>query len=141
LEELKMPLPSLLYPIICQIQPLDRTDTVYDEELREAVQSETYSSTINIPCQVMWINSSKMEQSDYGVTEESDGYLLLRYVDMNFRGFSIKREDRIIRIGFQPYDLYVVSLQPCAHYPDLNGPGMVKAFFRDKQKSRNQPGV
>lgn len=133
--------PNILFPVPCSIQSLDRTDTYFDEELREPVQSEQMSATIICPGQVMWINQGRLDATAYGATEQSDGYVLFRYIDLKARNLDLKREDRFIKLGTIPCDLYVVSLQPIGHWPDLGGPGMVKAFFKDRQKSRNSPGV
>lgn len=133
--------PNILFPVFCHIQPLSREETHYDEDLREPIQSEVYGSTIILPGQVMWTNQSKLSPSPYGATEQSDGYIVFKYTDLRRKRLEIKREDRIIKIGFLEVDLYVVGLQPIAHYADQRGPGLLKALFRDRQNTRNSPGV
>jgi hypothetical protein len=133
--------PNLLFPIYCHLQLLNRGETLYDEDLREPIQSESMDQTIILPGQVMWTGQGKLDETASGPTEQSDGYVIFKYVDLRMRSVELKREDRIIRLGFVVCDLYITGFQPIAHWPDLNGPGLLKAMFRDKQKSRNSPGV
>ena len=132
--------PNLLFPIQCVIQPLDEENTYYDEDLREPIQNEARTQII-IPGQVMATAMGKMSANSSGVTETSDGYIVFNYQDIRARKWKPQLQDRIIKIGFLLTDLYVVALQPMAFRPELNGPGLLKALYRDKQQSRNNPGV
>lgn len=135
-----MPVPNLTHPVPCWIQSLDRGETFFDEDLREPIQSEVHGPTIICPGQVMWVMDQKMSLSNSGVDEDSDGYVLFRFIDLNAKGIVLKREDRFIRLGKQDVDVYVIGLQPIAHYPDQGGATMIKAFFRDKNASRQNKG-
>jgi hypothetical protein len=80
----------------------------------------------------------------YGAEEGEDGYVLVRPVDLAAIGQKIQRGDRIVGYGVGAaridLDVYVVRIRPEGHYPDLKGPGLLKAFFSDRQPERQNPG-
>jgi len=134
-------IPNLLHPVPISIQSLDRTNTIYDDDMREPVQQETNVATVIVPGQVKWGKDQAFVPSSIGAQEDSDGYVLFRFVDLAAAGVTLKREDRFIALGTYITDVYVVSLQPCGHYPDQGGPTLIKAFFSDRQPSRQSRGV
>lgn len=136
-----MVLPRLIHPVPITIQTLDRSATVMDDDLREAVQTEARATSVVCPGQVSWGKDESMSVRPEGVKEDSDGYVLFRFVDLRAKGITIKREDRFTKLGTVDVDIYVVSVQPLGHYPDLGGPGLVKAFFKDRQPGRQSKGV
>jgi hypothetical protein len=136
-----MVMPNLIHPVPVTLQILDRAGTVMDEDLREAVQNEARGASIVCPGQVLWTADQRLNLKPEGVKEDSDGYALFRYIDLQALSITLKRDDRIIRVGTVDVDVYIVKLQPMGHYPSASGPTLLKAFFKDKQPGRNTRGA
>jgi hypothetical protein len=131
-------IPNLIHPVPISIQQLDLTNSIQDEDMREPVQQNERSTTKIVNGQVKWTDLKKLSSSREGVIENSTGYVLFRYVDLESESITLKREDRIIKIGTLDVDVYIVSLVPLGHYSTQGGPTMVKAMFDDRQPSRQE---
>lgn len=135
-----MVLPRLLHPINITIEQTDEANTVYDEDTREPVQQSTRRVTAVIQGQVQWGFSNNYTSQPQGAQETSDGYVLFRYRDLEAQGITLKREDRISKMGHLDVDVYISKLMPMGHYGDQNGATMVRAYFQDRQPSKQTPG-
>lgn len=131
-----MPIPNLIHPVTIEIQQKDSADTEFDEDAREPVQFITRDQTVTCPGQVNWGASMDASHSRGGAGEDADGYVLFRYVDLNERSITLQREDRIISIGGVAANVYIKKLRPTGHYPDVDGPTLLRAYFEDRQPSR-----
>ena len=138
-------LPNLIHPIPTDIQPFQPEETIQDDGYSEPVQATTYGDTYTIPGQWKWFSDYELRMQANGAQEASDGYVVLRLIDLEALGQSIKRGDRIAGYGTgrgrQELDVYVVRLRFEGHYPDQGGPSLVKAFFSDRQPGRQTRGV
>lgn len=139
-----MPLPNLLHPLTTDFQSFDPDNTIQDDGYNEPVQTVSYGEKFSVPGQWKWFSSGDLRMQKYGAEEGEDGYVLVRPIDLRSIGKEIKRGDRIIGYGsgVARYDLdvYVVRVRPEGHYPSLNGPGLLKVFFSDRQPERQNPG-
>lgn len=136
-----MPIPNLIHPVPILIQQIDTAETLYDDELREPVQQSVRGATVTVDGQVKWGLDQSVDSERRGAQEDSDGYVLFRYVDLQAQGVTLKHEDRFIKLGTLDVDVYVTSLRPEGHYSDTGGPTLVKAFFADRQPSRQTRGA
>lgn len=140
-----LPLPNLLHPIPVVIQQLERTEAVSDDDYREPVQQAIHGPQIICPGQVAWTSTEFLEAGVLGADSRADGYILFRTVDLRAVGLAVlKQNDRFLKIGVGPnaieVDLYVVNLRYSGHYADQGGASLVKAFFKDRSPSKNNPG-
>jgi hypothetical protein len=82
---------------------------------------------------------------------QSHGYVLFRLVDVRaaanragFGQYRLKQNDRFLKFGVGPNavetDLYIVDLRYSGHYPDQGGASLVKAFFEDRNPSKQNRG-
>ena len=131
-----MPQPNLLHPVPIIIQQLNKASTIQDDDFREPVQQALHNANKTAPGQVKWISEKDLEVSEAGTMEGADGYVLFRYVDLAARGITLQQNDRIIKMGTLDTDVYIVKLRPEGHYPDIGGPTLVKAFFKDRQPTK-----
>lgn len=136
-----MPLPNLLHKTNIVIQQIDKGDTIYDEDTREPVQQAHRTVNKDLKGQVHWGQADDLEPGAGGVQEESDGYVLFRYLDLDKKGIALSPGDRIIKMGRLNTDVYLIKLQPMAHYEDQNGPSTVRAYFKDRQPSKQGLGL
>lgn len=136
-----MPIPNLIHPVPIRIQQIDSGETVYDDDLREPVQQSTRSAIVVVDGQVRWGLDKSYRSERRGAQEDSDGYVLFRYVDLEAKGITLNREDRFLKLGTLDVDVYITSLRPEGHYDDVGGPTLVKAFFADRQPSRQTRGA
>ncbi len=134
-------IPSLIHPVPISIQQLNRAATLYDDDMREPVQQSVRAATTIVSGQVKWGMDERFQSDRGGPIENSDGYVLFRLVDLTAVSITIKREDRFIRLGTIDVDVYVTGLRYEGHYDDVGGPTLVKAFFADRQPSRQTRGT
>ena len=124
--------PNLIHPVNVQIEQGDKANTKFDENAREPVRKMTLISAITLSAQVKWKNTDNPQPEFQGVTEDSNGYLLFRFFDLTKAGVTLARGDKIIKIARATYELFITQLIPAGHYPDQNGPSLLKAFFADR---------
>lgn len=138
-------LPRLLHPVAVQIEQIARASTIVDADYREPVQQAIRSPRITCPGQVNWSMDDRVRASLIGAERESEGYVLFRRCDLRALGIAeLKQNDRIVAIGAganaRPVDLYIIGLRFEGHYPDQGGAALVKAFFKDRNPSKQSPG-
>lgn len=140
-----MPIPNLLHPVPVLVQQINKVDqtvssdgTWFDDDFREPVQhvADATAGEIQVPGQVRWGMDEKLRATLTGAMAESDGYVLFRYVDLEAKSIELKQNDRITKLGKIDVDVYIVGLRPEGHYSDIGGATLVKAFFKDRQPSR-----
>jgi hypothetical protein len=135
------PLPNLIHPIDVKIQQINIAATIYDEETREPIQKAARSATTTVKGQILWGKSENLKASAGGSEEQADGYVLFRYKDLIAKSIVLQLNDRFIKMGHVDTDVYITSIQPLGHYPDQNGPALVKAYFQDRQPSKQGQGL
>jgi len=135
-----MVLPNLLHPVPIEIEQINRSGTIQDDDYREPIQQVSRNARVTIPGQVKWNSDERLNPTKAGAEDESQGYVLFRYTDLNRLGVTLQQGNRIVKMGTVDVDVYIIQLRPEAHYPDLGGPGTVKAFFRDRFPSRQNRG-
>jgi len=135
-----VPIPNLIHPVPIRVQRENKSSTFVDDDFREPVQQAARLTEFTVGGQVLWGRASSVKPGRGGPQEEYDGYVLFRYVDLETLGQEIKRGDRFALIGKIQTDVYVIYLQPCAHYGDQLGATMVKAYFKDRTPSRQNAG-
>lgn len=140
-----MPLPNLIHPLPTHVQSVNPGATIQDEGYREPVQTVAYGETYTAPGQWKWISDRELRMQDAGAEEYSTGYVLFRMSDLRALGKTISRGDRIIGYGSGAakvdLDVYVTKLRYEGHYPDQQGPALVKAFFNDRASERQKRGA
>ena len=132
-----MPIPNLINPIDVKIEQIDKSSTFYDDDVREEIQIVRRRTTVTMKGQVKWDFEMSLKPGAGGAQEDASGYALFRFIDLDAKGIQIERGDRFIELGGRPANVYVVKTQPTATYGDTNGPTMLKAFFSDREPSRN----
>lgn len=135
-----MPTPNLIHPIPITVQRENKAKTIVDEDFREPVQQAARSSQFVINGQVKWGVDEKLVATRGGPREDSDGYVLFRYRDLEAIGESIKRGDRFVKLGRIDTDVYVTEVQPMGHWQDQGGATIMRAYFRDRQPGRQNRG-
>lgn len=129
-------LPNLIHPVDVHIEQLDKASTVYDDDFREPVQQAAHAVVKYLKGQVSWGESKQLGTTAAGVEENAAGYVLFRYIDLEKAGVTLKLNDKIVKLGKIATDLYITKIAPCGHYQDQGGATLVKAYFMDRQPSR-----
>lgn len=140
-----MPLPRLIHPVPVQVEALQRSATIVDEDFREPVQQATRGPRVTIQGQVKWGLDEALKMSLSGADQESSGYILFRLADVRAAGLGqLKQNDRFVSIGSGAnkvdVDLYVTALRYQGHYGDQGGATLVQAFFKDRFPSKSTRG-
>ncbi len=128
-----------------QIEQIKRTTSVMDADYQEPVQQAVRGPRITCPGQVNWSMDDRTRASLIGAERESEGYVLFRRRDLRALGIAeLQQGDRIVSMGAganaRAVDVYIVGLRFEGHYPDQGGPALVKAFFKDRSPSKQNPG-
>lgn len=126
-----MVLPRLIHPVKITIEPWAMSETIYDDDFREPISQAKRSASKEINGQPRWTTKDSVSYNSGGAVLQSTGFVLFRYVDLNSKNYTPKRQDRITSIGHMSVELYVVSSIPCAHYTDQNGAAFLKVYFSD----------
>lgn len=136
-----MPIPNLIHPVPIKIRQIQRGATYYDEDAREPIQHASRSTTKTISGQVKWRSQFELGHEKGGPTEGAAGYVLFRKIDLEAQAIELQDGDRFVEIGNRETDVYVTALRPVGHYPDRVGYTMIKAFFEDRQPSKQTRGA
>lgn len=132
--------PNLIHPVKITVQRELKTATIVDADFREPVQQAARKSQFIVSGQVSWGQDQALMMTSGGATEDSDGYVLFRYIDLQRIGESVVRGDRITKTGKIDVDVYVVRVQPMGHWPDIGGATIFRAYFKDRAPSRQNRG-
>jgi hypothetical protein len=135
-----MTYPNLLHPVPVEIDQVDRGTTIYDHDAREPIQQAARKSRVVVQGQVKWEEQYAEGHTRSGTVEGALGYVLFRQVDLDAQSVVLQRGDRFGKIGTRATDVYVTSLRPVGHYPAYAGHTMLKAFFSDRQPSKQTRG-
>ena len=128
--------PRLIHPVPVVIEQFLPSQTIVDDDFREPVQHAARAAQVTVDGQPKWGADESSQPTRGGVEEGSDGYVLFRYKDLDDAGVTLKRSDRFVSIGGLNTDVYITRLRPEGHYTDQGGPTLIKAFFADRQPSR-----
>jgi hypothetical protein len=136
--------PRLLHPIPIGIETLQRLETIVDEDYREPVSYAARATKVTVNGQPHWTIDDRFRQTLIGPEQESTGYILFRTIDLKLAGIpELENGDRITSIGVGIHaidvDFYVIGLRMTGHWPDQGGATLVKAFFRDRSRSKETP--
>lgn len=132
-----MVLPNLIHPVKIIISQWIVGDTIYDEDTREPIKQAARASTETVVGQVSWDLKDDVVIGEGGTRLDANGYILFRWVDLNSKSVTLKRQDEIKKIGWQEVKLYIVATKPIGHYSDQAGSTMIKAYFSDRAPSRD----
>jgi hypothetical protein len=134
-----VPIPNLLHPVNITIERLNRGGTAFDEDVGEPIQSAARHTSATCPGQVKWLSAKDLAMPRGGPVEHADGYVLFRYVDLRERGITeLAINDRFTALGSTTREVYITKLEPQGHYPDQEGPTLVKAWFRDRSPAKTR---
>ena len=133
--------PNLIHPIPIVIEPIDRTNTVYDEEAREPLRNAARKTTVTVPGQIQPLEASSFLGFRGGPARDYKLRIIFRIVDCQRRGWEPKRGDRITKMGSETTELYVMALGPAAHYPDMNGRTLYNLYIADRRPSATEPEI
>lgn len=135
-----MPIPRLIHPVPVTIEQISKAATIYDDDAREPIQFAARPVTKKVDGQVKWQSQFSEQNTRAGTVESASGYVLFRQIDLTAKAIVLQREDRFSRIGTRDTDVYITSLRPVGHYSDQGGHTMIKAFFDDRQPSKQTRG-
>jgi len=129
-------LPRLIHPIDVTIEKIVKASTYYDEDAREPIQQAARAVPVVVKGQPKWTRQFGLDMEKGGARETAAGYVLFRKVDLDAVSVTLEDNDRITKMGHVECDVYVIRLEWTGHYPDQDGPSMVKAHFTDRRPSK-----
>lgn len=126
--------PNLLNPTTATIAQYDAPSTAMDHRRRSPVTVVVKDAGFQIKCQVKWAAdffSNLTEPSKIGADEQQDGYIIVRTQDLETLGKTLKRGDRITKLGDQDVVLFILRLEYGSHYGGKFR--LVKLWFQDRK--------
>lgn len=112
---------ELIEPIEVHIEQVDKTKTPYSDGItgrREIVNYVQRNQEIIIDAQVAFGDTDqKPNYTPMGVDEQAKGYMVLLYKDLTDKGVTLKRGDKITKIGQLDVEYYLLhgNGDPAAH--------------------------
>ena len=131
-----MVLPNLIHPCDIVIAQIIRGETFYDEDAREPIQQADREVEVTVPGQPSWIRTEEYQVTKGGTRINASGYVLFRKVDLDAISIEIQESDQIKKMGHVETNVYVVATEWLGHYPDQDGPALIKAYFEDRSPSK-----
>lgn len=131
-----MPYPRLLHPVNVQIEQINYSETIYDEDAREAIQQAARNNSVTLSGQVKYGSSKEQSYNTGGVQENERGYVLFRQRDLDGASVTIAPNDRITSIGNISHDSYISRIEPMGHYSAF-GHTLLKCYFADRQPAKH----
>jgi len=131
-------IPELIEPIVVTIQQFDEANTVTSAGLsgrHELLNVRAELPPFTLPAQVAFgDNSMKPEFQQIGVDEQAAGYLVLRFIDVQNAGVTLKRGDKITKLGQLDVEYYLLHTlgDPAAHFSSQGGFTLFRMFFADR---------
>lgn len=131
---------NLVIPTWATIQPWDSSKQKMDDPAREPVHGARGGPTLKMPVQIKWNRRGAPQYNAAGVVPKSDGYIIVRRIDMKARGIMLKRGDKIIQLGLGPnatagLSLYITDEVPMGHVAG-GGAELAKFNFEDRNPGR-----
>lgn len=143
-----MTIPNLLNPVKVTISRIDKTETQWDSVSRENINIIRRRPAFEIDAQIVYRKvfakgsldavtdiDGRMNEGIGGVSHNSDGYVLLRTVDLTSKGLTfndIVHGDKIIKLAQLDVEYFIVGKRPAAHYTDRGGFQLIAVFFEDR---------
>ena len=134
-------IPELIESIKIVVQRFDENKTQFSSGIsgrREVINHIERLPDITLDAQVVFLDSKvKTEYSQAGVDEGISGYCVLRYVDLVNAGITLKRNDKIVKIGQLDVEYYITHTQgdAAAHFTSKNFT-LVRVLFSDRVSSK-----
>lgn len=134
-------LPRLLNPVKVQIKKSEKSETFYDDDLREPIGQVTRANVpITVWAQIKTVDDDNPQASVGGPLETTRGYILVKSSDLKKLRFTLDRGDQIIKIGEGDFarntNYYITKFQHRGHYQSAGGNTLIKAWFADRHPSR-----
>ncbi len=129
--------PELIEPIDVIIEQIDKAATPYSSGLagrREHMGNVQRKTAITLPAQVAFGDvAMKTKFTQLGPDEQAKGYMVLRFIDLSNKGVTLKRGDKIIKLGQLDVEYFLLHSQgdPAAHFSSI-GFSLLRMFFGDR---------
>lgn len=131
--------PELIEPIPVLFQQINKAATTYSTGVagrREIQNFVARDVTKTIEAQVAFPDTDQRPMySQLGVDEQARGYLVVRYSDMQSLGITLKRGDKIIKLGNTTVEYFLLhgNGDPAAHFSSIGGFTLVRLYFSDRE--------
>lgn len=130
--------PTLIEPIAVLFQQIDKAATTFSSGVSGRREIQNYvarTATASIQAQVAFGDAdNKPNYTQLGVDEQAKGYLVIRYKDMAALGITLKRGDKIIKLGNLDVSYFLLhgNGDPAAHFSSI-GFSLLRLFFSDRE--------
>jgi len=127
---------DLIEPIDVVIEQIDKTTTPYPSGVsgrKFPANHVERKAQLTIPAQVVHGDrDQKGNPTMLGTDEQRKGYIVIRYEDMTNLGITLKRGDKIVKMGQLDCELFLTisAGDPAAHIAGMFN--LVRMFFSDR---------
>lgn len=133
-----MVMPRLLHPVAVVIEKSDKANSFYDADRREPIRS-VKRIVVNIQAQVRYRRLGEPDPKPEGLTEDVDGWLTVTQYDLDGLAYLPAMDDKIVTIGAETTELYILQPERQAYYSDQGGNTLRRLYFRHKRPSADLP--
>lgn len=131
-------IPDLIEPVLVEIEQINKTTTVASGGIsgrHEHMGNIQRDTKFTIQAQISFGNTEQQTKfSQLGPDEQAGGYLVLRIIDLENLGKTLKRGDKIVKMGNRDVELFLLHSDgdPAAHFSSIGGFTLVRMFFGDR---------
>lgn len=123
------------------IEAIDVGETVWNEDTRTPMRSPRRTS-YTIPAQVRFRSLSEPSYFGGGLSEDVEGWLTVRPVDLAAVNYTPKNGDRITAIGEDTGLRYFLrNIQNAGHYPIIGKHGLQRLYFEARRPAEAAPAM
>lgn len=132
---------DLIEPIDVTIAQIDKVATPFHDSIsgKREPANTIVRKTVVIPAQVVFGKTPSDEQLTFirsmlGPDESIRGYMIVSRKDLNAKGISLKRGDKIVQVGDFPVEVYLAhsTNDPSSHFSSTGTFSLLKVFFIDR---------
>lgn len=127
--------PRLIHPVWIIVQKVDKDNTEYRANAREAIKTVERGPEVRVRAQVQWARRKDPNAARTGIVHGASGYVLFDMRDLETLDYTPGDGDRITTIGaLTGLSLYMTAQTPAGHYDGRHW--LLRVDFTDKAPGR-----
>ena len=121
-----------MLPVVVEIRSLREAALAskVDQAYREPVSQPQYGRRVSLKCQVRWSDFNEQRMSVRGDSVRARGDLILLKSELSRTALTLKKNDRIAKIGGEEVEFYIIETQPVIHKTKV---WAIMATFTDRR--------
>lgn len=124
--------PQLQNPVLITYRNNDKASQSTHNTFLEPTRKYKEGADVVLYGQPVFYSDADPSNRDFGVSEESKGYIVFRSYDLVLNSYTISRGDHIVKIGEDTVDFWILEVRRTAFYKQHNKT-LILAHFTDRK--------